>query len=233
MSSVRPVLCVVALCLIGCSGGSGTAPASQTGGTPPTAPTPPPPTPPTPPPPTPTPAAASAITLSAHLLVDQFGYRNSDPKVAVIRNPQMGFDSTDTFSPGATYQVRKADDGTVVFSGAIGPWNGGAVEASSGDNGWWFDFSSLSTSGTYFVYDVDKQVRSATFAIAAQPYTNVLKAAMRMYFYQRAGNSSGGGAKQPPHADQCWADTPAYVGPTRIPRHTMQPIKATLPRYMT
>jgi hypothetical protein len=155
------------------------------------------------------------VTLSAHLLVDQFGYRSSDPKVAVIRNPHVGFDSADTFSPGATYQLRKADDGTVVFSGAISPWNGGAVQASSGDNGWWFDFSSVSASGTYFVYDVDKQVRSATFPVASQPYTNVLKAAMRMYFYQRAGNSSGGGAKQPPYADPCWADTPAYIGPNQ------------------
>ncbi|MDB6105094.1 MAG: glycoside hydrolase, family 9 [Gammaproteobacteria bacterium] len=202
MSPLRSTACLLALCLIGCgSGGSGTAP----------------PTTPTPPanPPTNGGGAASSVTLSAHLLVDQFGYRSSDPKVAVIRNPHVGFDSADTFSPGATYQVRKATDGTVVFAGAISPWNAGAVQASSGDDGWWFDFSSVNASGTYFVYDVDKQVRSATFPVAAQPYTNVLKAAMRMYFYQRAGSSSGGGAKQPPYADQCWADTPAYVGPNQ------------------
>jgi endoglucanase len=205
MSPLRSTVCVLALCLGGC-GGSGTGPASQTGNTPP---------PMTPPPPPMTGGAASSVTLNAHLLVDQFGYRSSDPKVAVIRNPHVGFDSTDTFSPGTTYQVRKADDGTVVFSAAISPWNGGAVQDSSGDNGWWFDFSSVNTSGTYFVYDVDKQVRSPTFAIAAQPYTNLLKAAMRMYFYQRAGSSSGGGSKQPPYADSCWTDTPAYVGPNQ------------------
>lgn len=173
------------------------------------------PTPAPPAPPTNDSGAAGSVTLNAHLLVDQFGYRSSDPKVAVIRNPRVGFDSADTFSPGSTWQVRKADDGTVVFSGAISPWNGGTVQDSSGDNGWWFDFSALNTSGTYFVYDVDRQVRSATFSIAAQPYAKLLKAAMRMYFYQRAGNSSGGGAKQPPYADPCWADTPAYVGPNQ------------------
>jgi hypothetical protein len=173
------------------------------------------PTPAPPAPPTNDSGAAGSVTLNAHLLVDQFGYRSSDPKVAVIRNPRVGFDSADTFSPGSTWQVRKADDGTVVFSGAISPWNGGTVQDSSGDNGWWFDFSALNTSGTYFVYDVDRQVRSATFSIAAQPYAKLLKAAMRMYFYQRAGNGSGGGAKQPPYADPCWADTPAYVGPNQ------------------
>jgi len=99
-------------------------------------------------------------------LIDQFGYRSGDPKVAVIRNPHVGFDSADTFSPGATYQVRKAADGTVGFSAAVSPWNAGAVQDSSGDNGWWFDFSSVTASGTYFVYDVDKQVRSATFPVA-------------------------------------------------------------------
>src|SRR5882724_7575252 len=145
------------VCLTGCggSGGSTVTPTTPTNPTPPTSPAPP--------------GGAGSVTLSAHLLVDQFGYRNTDPKVAVIRNPQVGFDSADTFAPGATYQLRKADDGTVVFSGALTPWNNGAVEASSGDSGWWFDFSSVNASGTYFVYDVDKQVRSPTFAIAAQP----------------------------------------------------------------
>src|SRR5438105_7538439 len=99
MSSVRSTVCLLALCLIGCgSGGSGSAPVSQTGGTPPTTPTPPtpptppPPTPPAPPPPpaNPPPGAAGSVTLSTHLLVDQFGYRNNDPKVAVIRNPRVG-----------------------------------------------------------------------------------------------------------------------------------------------
>ena len=203
MSFLRASVYILALCLGSC-GGSGTSSPAQTGNTPPP-----------PPPPPSTPGAAGSVTLNTHLLIDQFGYRSGDPKVAVIRNPHVGFDSADTFSPGNTYQVRKADDGTVVFSAAITPWNAGAVEDSSGDNGWWFDFSSVTTSGTYFVYDVDKQVRSATFSVAAQPYANLLKAAMRMYFYQRAGNGSGGGSKQPPYADACWADTPAYIGPNQ------------------
>lgn len=159
------------------------------------------------------PAAAATVNLDSHILVDQFGYRPADPKVAVVRNPQNGYDAADTFAPGSTYQVRQASDGTVAYSGSPTAWNNGTVQTSSGDNGWWFDFSTLNTPGTYFVYDVSGQVRSPTFTIGQQVYKDVLKAAVRMYFYQRAGTSSGGGSKQPPYVDECWADDPTYVGP--------------------
>lgn len=150
---------------------------------------------------------AGTVPLDKHIVVDQFGYRPNDPKVAVIRNPQVGYDSNDTFVPGSTYQLRRAGDGTIVFSGTTSVWNNGAVQASSGDQGWWFDFSSVTTPDTYFVYDLSRNVRSATFSINQQVYKNILKAAMRMFFYQRSSF-----AKQTPYADACWADTAAYVG---------------------
>ncbi len=151
---------------------------------------------------------SATVTFDHHILVDQFGYRPQDPKVAVIRTPHVGFDAQDAFSPGARYEVRRATDGQSVFTGAPKPWNGGAVEASSGDSGWWFDFSELRAGGTYFLYDVEKKVRSATFRIAPDVYKNILKAAMRTYFYQRSGF-----AKQAPFAEACWNDRPAYIGP--------------------
>jgi endoglucanase len=43
--------------------------------------------------------ASSQIRFDHHLLVDQFGYRPGDPKVAVIRDPQTGYDSADKFAP--------------------------------------------------------------------------------------------------------------------------------------
>ncbi len=163
------------------------------------------------PPPIPAPAGANAgIPFVANILVDQFGYRPNDPKVAVIRNPQTGYDSAQKFAPGSQYQVRRASDGTVVLSGALTPWNQGAVEASSGDNGWWFDFSSVVTPGAYFVYDKANNSRSAVFQIDQEVYKKILKAAMRMYFYQRSGF-----AKQRPYADTCWVDDPAYIGPNQ------------------
>jgi hypothetical protein len=93
-----------------------------------------------------------------------------------------------------------------VFSGEPAAWIHGAVEESSGDSGWWFDFTKLDTPGTYFVYDTERKLRSATFRIDPHVYRDVLKAAVRMYFYQRAGF-----AKQPPHAEACWADGAAYL----------------------
>jgi endoglucanase len=150
---------------------------------------------------------AKTITFDAHLLVDQFGYRPDDVKVAVIRNPEVGYDSAAKFSPGSVYQVRRTNDGGVAFAGAPTPWHRGEVEASSGDNGWWFEFSNLIAPGSYFIYDVQRNVRSATFNIDQQVYKNVLKAAVRTYFYQRSGI-----AKQRPNADQCWTDEPAYLG---------------------
>ena len=143
-------------------------------------------------------------------MVDQFGYRPDDPKVAVIRNPQVGYDSAQKFMPGNPYQVRRANDGAVIFSGALTQWNHGAIEPSSGDNGWWFDFSSVMTPGAYFIYDRTNNVRSAVFQIDQQVYKNILKAAMRMYFYQRSGF-----AKQRPYADACWVDDAAYIGPNQ------------------
>lgn len=154
------------------------------------------------------PGMSGQVRFDPHVLVDQFGYRPGDPKVAVIRDPKVGYDSGDTFVSGTTYQVRSADDGHVVFKGAPSAWNGGVTEASSGDRGWWFDFSSLSTPGTYFIYDAQKNVRSATFQIGEHVYKDILKAAVRMYFYQRSGF-----AKRSPYAGECWIDDAAYLGP--------------------
>jgi hypothetical protein len=151
---------------------------------------------------------SGTVPYDAHIVVDQFGYRPGDTKVAVIRNPQAGFDATQKFVPGALYQVRRSNDGAVVFSGEPVPWRGGEVEPSSGDSGWWFDFSSVAVPGSYFIEDIRKNVRSAPFTIDLHVYQPVLKAAMRMYFYQRSGI-----AKRPPHADACWQDDPSYVGP--------------------
>ncbi|MFT3905569.1 MAG: glycoside hydrolase family 9 protein [Steroidobacteraceae bacterium] len=149
---------------------------------------------------------SESVSIDQHILVDQFGYRPADPKVAVIRNPRSGFDSNDTITPGSTYELRSATDGATVFSAGISAWNSGATQASSGDQGWWFDFSSVSTPGSYFVYDVQRGVRSPTFSIAQLVYKPVLKAAVKMFFYQRSGF-----AKTAQYAGD-WADGAAYVG---------------------
>ena len=152
-------------------------------------------------------AAASQFTISKNLLVDQFGYAPGDPKVAVIRSPEIGYDAHDGYSVADFYDVRQAADGRIVYSGVPTPWKNGAVEPSSGDRGWWFDFSSVTAPGEYFILDPKLKVRSATFKVAAHVYREVLKAAVRTYFYQRSGYR-----KQAPNAEQCWQDEAAYAG---------------------
>jgi endoglucanase len=151
--------------------------------------------------------AGRNIAVNLHILVDQFGYLPDSSKVAVIRDPQIGYDKSDNFVPGANYQVRSAKTGDVVFDGSPQPWRSGTTEESSGDRGWWFDFSSVAAPGKYFVYDVARNVRSPAFLVDSQVYAKVLKAALRMYFYQRSGFP-----KLAPHAEACWTDTVAYAG---------------------
>jgi hypothetical protein len=153
------------------------------------------------------PDATDRIPLDHHILVDQFGYLPGETKVAVIRDPQAGYDKNDHFAPGARYQLRRAQDSAAVLTGRPAPWKGGATEPLSGDRGWWFDFSAVDAPGRYFVYDLDRNVRSAAFSIDPKVYRDVLKAAMRMYYYQRSG-----AAKPAALAGACWADEAAYAG---------------------
>ena len=152
-------------------------------------------------------AFAEHVRLDHHLLVDQFGYLPDEAKVAVIRDPQAGYDKADRFTPGPHYELRRADNGTTVYAGDPKPWKGGATQPSSGDRGWWFDFSSVTTPGKYFVYDISREVRSPTFKIDPAVYGDLLRAAMRMYYYQRSGF-----AKKTPNAESCWTDDAAYLG---------------------
>ena len=46
------------------------------------------------------------VTITEFIKTDQFGYRTNDEKVAVISDPQTGYNSASSFSPCATYEVR-------------------------------------------------------------------------------------------------------------------------------
>ena len=144
--------------------------------------------------------------LDLRILVDQFGYRPQDHKLAVIRSARVGFDVGQAFDSGQLIELRRVSDDEVILSAPPAAWNGGAVQASSGDVGWWFDFSEVTTPGEYYVHDRDNNRRSAVFPIGADVYSEALKAAVRMYFYQRCGF-----AKQAPHAQACWTDEAAYL----------------------
>lgn len=132
--------------------------------------------------------------------VDQFGYFTTGTKVAVLRNPQTGFNAAESYTAPATLQV-KNNSNIVVYTGNVTTWNSGNTDAISGDKGWWFDFSSVTTPGTYYIYDATTAKSSATFQIATNPYTEVLKAATKMFYYNRCNFS-----KTAPYANIKWTD---------------------------
>jgi len=139
--------------------------------------------------------------FSEYIHVDQFGYLRAASKVAVISDPQMGFNSNGSFTPSNQLQVRSAIDDAVVYSGAIQIWNNGATHPQSGDKGWWFDFSSVGTVGEYFIYDPVQEVRSSNFKIGDAVYGEVLKSAMKMFYYNRCNAT-----KEAPYAAADWTD---------------------------
>ena len=149
-------------------------------------------------------------TTSKHIKIDQFGYLPTSKKVAVIVDPQVGYNAAESFSPGTgvnQYQVRRWSDDVVVLSGTLTAWNNGATHAQSGDRGWWFDFSAVTNTGSYYIYDIVNAVGSYRFEIGTNVYASVLKQAARMYFYQRVNQ-----AKQPPFTSAKWADASSFEG---------------------
>ncbi len=95
-----------------------------------------------------------------------------------------------------------------VLAGSPAVWKGGVEDASSGDRAWWFDFSQVTVPGDYYVLDVEKNVRSAVFRIGDDVYRDVLRHAVRTFFYQRAGF-----AKEARYAGEGWADGASHIGP--------------------
>ncbi len=143
--------------------------------------------------------------VSANIVVDQFGYRTADEKLAVIRNPKKGFDSAMAFTPGPTYALVDAHSSAKLLEAAPAAWNGGATDTSSGDQAWVFDFSSVTTQGQYFVLDEKNAVRSPVFTVWDGVYRDVLVQSTRMYYYQRSGI-----AHDAKYAGAAWADTMAH-----------------------
>jgi endoglucanase len=145
--------------------------------------------------------------VSKFILVDQFGYLPDSEKIAVLRDPETGFDSADSYAPGKSYQLIDAATKMSVSDLAPVAWKNGMVDKSSGDRAWRLDFSKVTTPGVYYVLDVDAKVRSDLFRIANGVYRPVLRHALRTFFYQRAGFE-----KKAEFAGQDWADGASHLG---------------------
>ncbi len=149
---------------------------------------------------------AQGPKTSKYITIDQFGYLPGSKKIAVIRNPVIGYDSLESFTPGSKYSVIKVTDSSEVLTGKATVWNNGSTDASSGDRAWWFDFSALKNVGKYYILDVDSNLRSYEFEIREDIFGKVMVQAVRTFFYQRSGF-----AKQTPYADAAWADAASHL----------------------
>lgn len=146
--------------------------------------------------------------VSDFILVDQFGYTTSATKIAILRDPQTGYDASASYIPAANYVLVNTVNNTNVLTMTPTVWNGGATDVASGDKVWWLDFSQVNTEGSYYIKESTTNVRSVNFVISDTVYKSVLKASVRMLFYQRAGI-----AKTAANAGAGWADGASHIGP--------------------
>jgi hypothetical protein len=144
--------------------------------------------------------------LTEHFKIDQFGYPTYAQKICVINDPVTGFDASQAYTPGTTLHIRNANTNALVFSGPSSSWHSGATYDQSGDKLWWFDFSTLTAAGSYYVYDPTNNKHSFYFDIRDDVYDEVLKQSVRMFFYQRSGF-----AKTEQYAYQ-WNDGASHLG---------------------
>lgn len=148
---------------------------------------------------------ALAANAGKFIMVDQFGYLPNMRKVAVLRTPKVGYDSNQSYWP-QKLQVVDSATGAVVHSWWPSEWKNRQVDESSGDQVWYYDFSSVTTPGTYEVVDQSSGDRSARFEIGDNLYRNVLIQAVRAFYYQRAGQT-----KRAAHAGAGWADAASHL----------------------
>jgi endoglucanase len=151
---------------------------------------------------------SSAQTISKNIIVDQFGYLPDAKKIAIIKNPIVGFDATQTYIPGNSYALINANTGEQVYTASPTIWNSGQTDLSSGDKVWYFDFSTISAKGRYYILDIIKNRKSFEFEISPIVYKDVLKQAVRFFYYQRSGFP-----KEAKYAGIGWGDGASHIGP--------------------
>ncbi|MDW7690897.1 glycoside hydrolase family 9 protein [Flammeovirgaceae bacterium SG7u.111] len=138
--------------------------------------------------------------------IDQFGYRPSSQKVAVISSAKEGFNAPSNYVPASELTIIKLDDKSEVYTGSVASWGNGVVHKQSGDMAWWFNFSDFTTPGDYYILDKEHHVTSDVFTISEHVYNHVLKHAVRVFYYQRCGVS-----KEAQFAGSSWADGACHI----------------------
>lgn len=135
-------------------------------------------------------AAQTSSSEIALIRVDQFGYYEDQIKIAVLADPQVGVNASDSYTPSNNIKLINASNDLAVMDLTKTTINSGNTEANSGDKLWQINFTSYNTPGTYYIHDLDEDVRSHDFAIGdGNNYGNLLKAALKELYYQRCGHS--------------------------------------------
>ncbi len=146
-------------------------------------------------------------TSTPHIVLDQFGYLPRAPKIAFVREPQTGFD-VGLGSPAA----ERYDLINLATNRAALPMVPQRLSIDelydplSGDTLWTLDFSHVTEPGRYVISN-ERGDRSPEFEIGDDVYKPVLRAALRTFYYQRAGF-----AKSAPFADKGWTDKASHLG---------------------
>lgn len=141
-----------------------------------------------------------------YILVDQFGYQPEGTKIAILRRPLDAPANKSDLTPGDTIRVIDANNGETVYEAAPVDRSEGQIDPQSGDLVWTMDFTALRRPGWYYIYDPSTGLVSESFDIAADIYGPVRKAALKAFYYQRAGIE-----KAPPFADLRWADSASHL----------------------
>ena len=117
--------------------------------------------------------AHGADRANAAIKVDQVGYPLDGPKVALVS------------TPAETFQVRRANDGIVVFQGKLAQ---AQADSLTGDQVQAADFSSFHKAGSYYL-EIPGVGRSWNFTVAKNVFERTYYLAMRGFYGQRCGTA--------------------------------------------
>lgn len=127
--------------------------------------------------------SAVAANPTGEIKVDQAGYLPGSPKLAMVA----------TSPPASEFQVRRAGDGSVAFSGRLSM---PARDHDSGDNVQTADFTDLHASGRYYI-EAPGVGRSWDFDIGPDTFAHAFYLAMRSFYGQRCGTAVDLGSEFP------------------------------------
>lgn len=114
---------------------------------------------------------ASSDTTSV-ILFNQLGYHADAHKIAIIRSDDEGFDVIDAVT------------GKKVLSGVT---RAPEYWSFSGDTVRVADFTGLTTPGTYRIRITSSGLLSGEFRVGEDVYTDIVKASVKSYYYNRSG----------------------------------------------